>query len=232
MMTGMNHDQKAIHEKRAAAQTALLELPESGVIGLGTGSTSRFFLEALADLVRAGRQLSGVPTSDATRALAHTLGVPLLDDAGPWPAIDVTVDGADEVSDTLDLIKGGGGALTREKIVASASRRRIIIADASKRVRRLGESRAVPVEVLAFGHGETARRLAEFGPATLRRDARGELFTTDGGGRIVDVATGPIEDPAALDRALRAIAGVVETGLFVRMADLVLLGASERLTPN
>jgi ribose 5-phosphate isomerase A len=134
--------------KRAAARAALDELPEEGVVGLGSGSTSKLFIDEVGALVKAGRRLSGVPTSEASRAQAKALGIPLLADDGPW-TIDVTVDGADEVSEALDLIKGGGAAHTREKIVNRASKRNVIIVDASKLSARLGEKWSVPTEVLA-----------------------------------------------------------------------------------
>src|SRR5450432_2408763 len=152
--------------KQRAARAALELLPESGVIGLGTGSTTRFFIEAVGELVRTGRRFSGVPTSQESRALASRCGIPLLDDAGPW-SIDLCVDGADEVSDALDLIKGGGGAHTREKVVNFAAKKNAIIVDASKLSARLGEKRAVPLEVLVFAHLTTAGRLGQFGKPTL-----------------------------------------------------------------
>src|SRR6186713_2207726 len=156
--------------KRRAARAALDLLPESGVIGLGTGSTTRFFIEGVGELVRAGRKLSGVPTSQESRALATHCGIPLLDDAGPWQ-IDLCVDGADEVSETLDLIKGGGAAHTREKIVNFAAKKNAIIVDASKLSRLLGEKRAIPVEVLVFGHLTTRRALERLGQPVLRMQA-------------------------------------------------------------
>src|SRR3954467_11233313 len=137
--------------KRKAALAALAELPDGGVIGIGTGSTARLFIAALGELVAGGRRYACVPTSEASRVQARDLGIPLLSDDGPWD-IAVTVDGADEVSDALDLIKGGGGAHTREKIVSFSSRRNVIIVDASKLSTRLGERWAVPVEVLPFAH--------------------------------------------------------------------------------
>src|SRR5450432_3278853 len=152
--------------KKRAALAALQLLPEAGVLGLGTGSTTRFFIEAVGQLVREGRRFSCVPTSQQSRALAAELGIPLLDDSGPW-TIDLCVDGADEVSDALDLIKGGGAAHTREKIVNFAAKKNVIIVDASKLSARLGEKRAVPLEVLVFGHLTTAGRLGQFGKPTL-----------------------------------------------------------------
>lgn len=213
--------------KRTAAAAALAELPAEGVIGLGSGTTVRYFIEAVGALVAGGRRFTGVPTSEASRDLARAAGIPLVDDAGPW-AIDVTVDGADEIDDDLHLIKGAGGALTREKIVNQASRRNVIIADATKRSARLGERSALPIEVLAFGHATTARQLAAFGAPVLRvRD--GVPVRTDGGNPIYDVRAEPIAAPGAFDRALRAIPGVVETGLFVGRADVVLVATGARV---
>jgi ribose 5-phosphate isomerase A len=210
--------------KRSAARAAVEELPVEGIIGLGSGSTAAMFVEELALQVRAGRRrIVGVPTSEATRALAAGLGIPLLDDQGPW-AIDVNVDGADEVSATLDLIKGGGGAHAREKIVNFASKRNVVVVDASKLSTRLGEKHAVPIEVLPFAHGTTRVHLARLGAPTLRM--RGEWpVRTDAGNLLYDLAIPPTDDPARLDQSLRALPGVVETGLFVRRADVVLVAA-------
>jgi ribose 5-phosphate isomerase A len=211
--------------KRAAARAAIDELPASGIVGLGSGSTSRIFVEELAPHVRGGRNLVGVPTSESTRALAASLGIPLLGDEGPWD-IAVNVDGADEVSAALDLVKGGGAAHAREKIVNYAARRNVVIVDESKLSARLGEKWPVPVEVLPFAHGATRAHLAKLGDPVLRAKD-GATVRTDAGNLIYDLRVAPIEDPAALDRALRSIPGVVETGLFVGRADVVIVaGAS------
>jgi ribose 5-phosphate isomerase A len=211
--------------KRRAARAALEFLPESGVIGLGTGSTTRFFIEGVGELVRSGRRFSGVPTSQQSRALATQCGIPLLDDAGPW-SIDLCVDGADEVSDALDLIKGGGAAHTREKIVNYAAKLNVIIVDAAKLSRKLGEQRAIPVEVLVFAHLTTQRELLRFGKPELRlRD--GAPLTTDSGNYIYDLAVTPLRDPRALDRDLRSVPGVVETGLFCGRADWVIVAEAQ-----
>ena len=212
--------------KRAAARAALDELPAAGIIGLGTGSTTRLFIDALGEVVRASKagRYVGVPTSEASRAQASALGIPLLGDDGPWD-IAVTVDGADEVDESLHLIKGGGGAQTREKIVNYSSRRNVIIVDASKLSKRLGEKWAVPVEVLPFAHLATKEHLSRLGVAT-QRQKDGAPFRTDAGSFVYDVACGPIDDPQALDRAMRAIPGVVETGLFIARADVVLVAAA------
>jgi ribose 5-phosphate isomerase A len=219
--------------KRRAATAALAELPPDGVIGIGTGSTARLFIAALGELVASGRRYTCVPTSQASRTQARELGIPLLSDDGPWD-IAVTIDGADEVDDALDLIKGGGGAHTREKIVNFSSRRNVIIVDASKLSRRLGENWPVPVEVLAFAHLATRDHLARLGTPVLRvRD--GAPLRTDSGNPIYDLACGAIADPGALDAALRAIPGVVETGLFIGRADVVLVASEagvERRVPS
>jgi len=211
--------------KRKAALAAIAELPPDGVIGIGSGSTARLFIAALGEAIAGGRRYTCVPTSEASRTQARELGIPMLPDDGPWD-IAVTVDGADEVSDALDLIKGGGAAHTREKIVNFSSRRNVIIVDASKTSRLLGEKWAVPIEVLPFAHLATRSHLARHGVPTLRvRD--GAQVRTDAGNLIYDVACGPIAEPRVLDAALRAIPGVVETGLFVGRADVVLVaGAS------
>lgn len=207
--------------KRAAARAALDELPEAGVIGLGTGSTTRFFIDAVGEAVRAGRRYTGVPTSEASRQQATQLGIPLLSDDGPWD-IAVCVDGADEVDPQLDLIKGGGGAQTREKIVNYSARRNVIIVDGSKLSSHLGEKWAVPVEVLPFAHLATRSHLAKLGEPVLRM-AGDAPRRTDAGNLIYDVRCGVIRDPGALDRALHAIPGVVESGLFIGRADVVVV---------
>jgi ribose 5-phosphate isomerase A len=211
--------------KRAAALAAIAELPASGIIGVGTGSTVAPFIDALAKAVQAGNRYVAVATSEASRSRAQALGIEVLDDAGPWD-IAVTIDGADEVDPELNLIKGGGAAHTREKIVNYSSRRNVIIVDDSKLSSRLGEKRQVPIEVLEFGHLATANHLARLGAPALRtRD--GKPVRTDAGNLIYDLACGAIASPSALDAELHVIPGVVETGLFVGRADVVLV-AEER----
>lgn len=213
--------------KRRVARAALDELPPEGIVGLGSGTTAHAFVEEVALRVRQGLRIVGVPTSEATRTLAASLGVPLLDNDGPW-AIDVNVDGADEVSAGLDLIKGGGGALTREKIVNYASKRNVVIVDPSKLSRRLGEKHSVPIEVLTFAHRATREHLARLGTAKLRL-REGLPVHSDAGNVLYNLVVPPIEDPVALDHALRAIPGVVETGLFVGRADVVLVGDEKQV---
>lgn len=209
--------------KRTAARAALAELPDEGVIGLGTGSTTRFFIDAVGEAVKAGKKYVGVPTSEASRKQASELGIPLLSDDGPWD-IAVCVDGADEVDPNLDLVKGGGGAQTREKIVNFSARKNVIIVDGSKLSAQLGMTWSVPIEVLPFAHLATRSHLEKFGTPVLRPARSGDgPWKTDAGNLIYDVKTGPIANAATLDTQLRAIPGVVETGLFVGRADVVLV---------
>ncbi len=210
--------------KRAAAVAALEELPTDGIVGLGSGSTAHFFLEVLRDAIASGRRFVGVPTSDETRVHATALGIPLLGDEGPW-AVAVTVDGADEVNPSLDLIKGHGGAHTREKIVSAASAKTVIIVDDTKLSQQLGEQRPIPIEVLAFAHNTTSARLLRFG-RPVRRRYRGEPVRTPAGNFIYDLAVAPVSHPRTLEAELLALPGVVETGLFVARADVVLIGSS------
>ncbi|MBN9048144.1 MAG: ribose-5-phosphate isomerase RpiA [Rhizobiales bacterium] len=214
--------------KRAAAARAV-ELVSDGMrLGLGTGSTARPFVELLGERVRAGLNVVGVPTSEATREIALRVGVPLttLDET---PELDLTVDGADEIGPDLALIKGGGGALLREKIVAAASRRMVVIADQTKWVETLGRF-PLPIEVNPFGLAATRQAIARViadcglaGPMTVRSGAGGHPFVTDGGHWIVDAALGRIPDPKMLADRLLAVPGVVEHGLFVGLASMAIL---------
>jgi ribose 5-phosphate isomerase A len=210
--------------KRAAALAALSRLPEAGLIGLGSGSTAKIFIDEVGALVKTGRSFVGVPTSVGSRNQAEALGIPLAPDEGPW-AVEVCVDGADEVDEGLNLIKGGGAALLREKIVSHASRVNVIIVDESKLSRRLGEKWSVPVEVIVFGHAATAKALRAFGEPVLRAK-NGVTVTTDAGNLLYDVRCGAIEDPGALEAAMDRIPGVVETGLFVGRADVVIVAGT------
>jgi ribose 5-phosphate isomerase A len=213
--------------KRQAAERAIALVRPGMTLGLGSGTTARHFVDFLGEKVRGGLKIVGVATSEDTATQARALAIPLttLDEA---PELDLTVDGADEIDGTLRLIKGGGGALLREKIVASASRRMVVIADASKRVARLGAF-PLPVEVVPFGLAATTRRMERVfaglslgGAMTLRR--RGdEIFITDGGHYIVDCAFGAIADPDALAQALAFIPGVVDHGLFIGLASAAVI---------
>ena len=210
--------------KRRAALEALNLLPAAGVVGLGTGSSASIFIYGVARALRAGKRLSCVPTSERSRQQALSLNIPLLGDSGPWN-IDLCVDGADEVSEDLDLIKGGGGSHLREKIVNQSSHYNVIVVDESKLSPRLGHRWPVPVEVVGFGHAATAQSLRKFGEVSLReKDA--ELWLTDNGNVVYDVRVSPIDNPGQLDADLRRIPGVVETGLFVARVDLLIIGTA------
>ncbi len=225
----MNSPQDAIEirddEKQRAARAAV-ELVESGnVVGLGSGSTATFVVRFLAERVRDGLKIVGIPTSLRTKQLAEQLGIPLttLDEC---QQIDITLDGADEIDPQLNLIKGGGGALLREKIIASASRRFIIIADSSKQVEHLGKF-PLPVEVIPFAQTLISSRIAALGAhVALRRYAYDNAFVTDEGHYILDCTFGEIADPAALAGKLRAMPGVVEHGLFIAMAEMAVVARS------
>lgn len=214
--------------KQQAAEAAMLHVEPGMKLGLGTGSTAAKFVALLGAKVKAGLDVVCVPTSEATRAQAAALGIPLstLDET---PYLDLTVDGADEIDAELRLIKGGGGALLREKIVAVASQRVIIIADHTKRVETLGKF-PLPVEVVQFGVNATKDMVESLaadcgceGPITLRQGADGKPFITDNGNYILDCAFGAIEDPDELEDALKLIPGVVENGLFIGIADLGII---------
>jgi len=213
--------------KRAAALAALAEVADGMVLGLGTGSTVRYAILALGEGIRAGRyrDLVGVATSRATARLAEEAGVPLVE-LGP-EGVDLAIDGADEVGPGLALIKGGGGALLGEKIVEHAARRFVVVADHTKRVARLGERFALPVEIVPFGHRRTLRELAALGgEVRLRRDGD-RPYRSDHGHYIADLAIGPIAEPRVLADRLAAIPGVVEHGLFLGMADAAYLAGPE-----
>jgi ribose 5-phosphate isomerase A len=210
--------------KRAAAEAAVALVEDGMVVGLGTGSTAAFAVEALARRHRQGLRFVGIPTSERTAAHAADAGIPLTSFA-EHRQIDLTIDGADEVErGTLNLIKGLGGALLREKIVAAASRRLAIIVDGAKLVDRLGTRAPVPVEIVAFGLEATGAALEVLGASTqMRRSAAGEAFVTDGGNRILDCSFGPIADPARLEERIGRVVGVVESGLFISRADPVFV---------
>jgi ribose 5-phosphate isomerase A len=220
--------------KRAAAERAAALVCDGMRVGLGTGSTASYFVSLLAERVRRGLSVVGVPTSEATRLQAEREGVPLttLDET---PELDLTVDGADELDDKLRLIKGGGGALLREKIVAAASRRMIVIADGSKHVDELGRF-PLPIEVVPFGLAATRRaveavlrKLGAPGELRLRSAADGTPYVTDGGHLILDAHLGRIAAPESLAAALAAVPGVVEHGLFLGLATGAVLATEKGL---
>jgi ribose 5-phosphate isomerase A len=211
------------HLKRAAAARAI-EFVESGMIlGLGTGSTAAFVVEQLAERIARGLAVVAIPTSERTADMARRLGIPLASFA-EHHRIDLAIDGADEVQrSTLDLIKGRGGALLREKIVAAASARFIVVVDQEKLVDRLGEHNSVPVEVVRFGWQATAAALAKLGAEPELRQAIEGPFVTDGGNFILDCRFGPIDDPPQTEGLIKMTVGVVENGLFIGRSSAVIV---------
>jgi ribose 5-phosphate isomerase A len=216
--------------KRAAAEAALGEVRPGMRLGLGTGSTARYFVDLLGAQVHRGLEVLCVPTSEATAAQAASLGIP-LSDLETLDRLDLTVDGADEIDPRRNLIKGGGGALLREKIVAAASDRMIVIADSAKQVEALGRF-PLPIEVNRFGLGATQRAIAAVmerhgaqGALELRQ-RNGAAFVTDGGHLILDAFFGRISSPEALSQDLHSIPGVVEHGLFIGLCSKAYVATS------
>lgn len=219
-----NNDQ----EKEAAARASLRYVKDGQVVGLGTGSTAAHFIKLLGEEVKRGLRVRGIPTSDRSRELAQSLGIPLttLDEC---QEIAVTVDGADEVDPKLRLIKGGGGALLREKIIASATKQQVIVADASKQVQKLGKF-PLPVEVIRFAQALVKKRIAALGAdVQLRMGKDGSPFVTDEHNHILDCRFGEIEDPDGLARELSDMPGVVEHGLFIGLASVVLFARGSEI---
>lgn len=212
--------------KRNAAEASLRFVKPGMILGLGTGSTCRHVLEGIARMVREGADLRGVPTSLATAEAARLLGIPLTS-LEEHPEVDVAIDGADEVDPRLDLIKGLGGALFREKIVAAAARLFVVVVDESKLVPRLGTKAPVPVEVHPFGWKSVARHLADLGASADLRQREGEHARTDNGNYILDARFSSLRSPAKLAADLQAIPGVVAHGLFLDLADVVLVGGAK-----
>jgi ribose 5-phosphate isomerase A len=231
----MASDPKSIDlEKAAAARSSLRFVHDGNIVGLGTGSTAAYAVRFLGEQVRAGLKIRGIPTSVQTRDLAASLGIPLttFDEIKPMglQPIDVTIDGADQFDAQLRLIKGGGGALLREKVIASASKQVVIIADSSKEVAVLGKF-PLPVEVIAFAEPLIAARITALGATVkLRKDATGNPFVSDEGHHILDCSFGQIPDPPALARTLSDMPGIVEHGLFIDLATVVLVAKGENVT--
>ena len=215
-------------EKQATARASLKFIEDGQVVGLGSGSTATFFVQFLGERVRAGLNIRGVPTSIRTQRLAEECGIPLvtLDQVA---SIDVAVDGADEFDPKLCLTKGGGGALLREKIIASAAKKFVVVTDSSKQVPILGKF-PLPVEVIPFAETLLTRRISALGAAvTLRKGTDGAPYRTDEGHHILDCKFGQIPDPPALARTLSDMPGIVEHGLFINMASVVLMAKGDRI---
>ena len=215
-------------EKQVAARAAAQLVDEGDIVGLGSGSTAEYAVRFLAERVREGLKIVGIPTSQQTKHLAEQLGIPLTT-LEEHPQIDIDIDGADEIDPQLNLIKGGGGAFLREKIVASVSRRFVVIAESSKQVKRLGKF-PLPVEVVPFAQSLIKQRIEDLGAkVSLRSYAYGNPYVTDEGHHILDCSFGEIPDPPALAARLCGIPGVVEHGLFIGMAEMALIGKDGRV---
>jgi ribose 5-phosphate isomerase A len=208
--------------KRQAAIAALDEIRDGMIVGLGTGSTASHFIRELGVRVKGGLRVLGIPTSEASRMLAGEVGVSLTT-LKNHPEIDVTVDGADEVSPELDLIKGLGGALVREKIVAHASKRVIIVVDDSKMVDKLGKRAPIPVEVVPFAVDSVMLQLVRWNGSVKIREREGRPFVSDNGNLIVDWQFGVIDQPPAVEMKLKSITGVVDSGIFAKVAAKVIV---------
>jgi ribose 5-phosphate isomerase A len=211
------------NEKELAGRAAAKLVRDGDIVGLGTGSTAYFAVIALGERVKAGLKMTGIPTSIATAELARKVGIPLTT-LDQHPAIDIDIDGADEVDPHLNLIKGGGGALLREKVIAAASKKFIVVADSAKVVPMLGKF-PLPVEIIAFARAVVEPKIARLGASIkMRTRPDGSPYLTDNGNPILDCSFGKIEDPSALARALTNIPGVVEHGLFIGLASKALVG--------
>lgn len=213
--------------KKAAAHKAIEFIRDGMVVGLGTGSTAKHLLVALGEQVRAGRKLRGVATSQETAALARESGIPLIDTENRWE-IDAALDGADQVDPDFNLIKGGGGALLKEKIVVASAKQFIVMIDHTKQVPVLGGSFPLPIEVIPFGWGSTARKIEALTKSrVVLRERNGVPFKTEAGHLIVDVHIDRIDRPGELETALNLIPGVVETGLFVGRTNVLIVGTPQ-----
>ena len=219
----MTHDL----EKEAAARASMRFVSDGYIVGLGSGSTAAHVIQLLGERVRTGLKILAIPTSNRTRELASSLGIPMttFDEV---QEIDVTIDGADEFDKELSLIKGGGGALLHEKVVAWASRQLVIVTDSSKQVATLG-SFPVPIEVIGFAEPLVKKRVEALGAAVTLRESNGAPFVTDEGHHILDCSFGRIPEPKALARALSDMPGIVEHGLFVGMASVVLTASGNEV---
>lgn len=214
-------------EKRQSALKATEFVRDGMVVGLGTGTTSKHLILALGARVRAGLKIQAVPTSHDTAALARQSGIPLIESDNAW-MIDVAIDGADQVDPKLNLVKGGGGALLKEKIVAAAAKQFIVMVDHTKLVPGLGGSFPLPIEVVQFGWGSTARNIEQVsGGKAVLRERNGTVFQTEAGHVILDLHMPKIDDPATLEIELNQIPGIVETGLFIGRTSILIVGHAQ-----
>lgn len=208
-------------EKQTAARAAADLVEPGSVVGLGSGSTATWAIRFLGERIRGGLKIVGIPTSQNTKQLAEELGIPLAT-LDQHPQLDIDIDGADEIDPQLNLIKGGGGALLREKIIASASRRFVVVGDSAKQVAHLGRF-PLPVEVIPFAQSVISKQIEALGAKVALRGG-GDPFVTDEGHHILDCTFGEILDPPGLSAKLKSIPGVVEHGLFIAMAEMALIG--------
>jgi ribose 5-phosphate isomerase A len=209
-------------ERKNAAYEAVKYIRQNDIVGLGTGSTAIYAIQRIAEMVKAGLKIKGVPTSEKSALLATQLGIELID-INEITTIDVTIDGADEFNNSRQLIKGGGGALFREKIVASLSTKEIIIADSAKYVKQLGKFK-VPVEVVPLAFNYVQQELTKHGGTGKLRENEHVPFITDNGNYIIDADFGLISDPASLSKTLNQIDGILAHGLFINLATIVIMG--------
>jgi ribose 5-phosphate isomerase A len=213
--------------KKRAAERAVEFVKDGQLIGLGTGSTTLFALQALGKKVREGMKIVGVPTSKHTETIAREFGIPLTD-LNQVEKLDIVIDGADEVDNDFNMIKGGGGALTREKLVAISANLKINVVDQNKLVTRLGKGFAVPVEVLPFAWSLSARFLKKLNCEPKLREKDGRVFATDNDNYILDCKFNEIEDVASLEKSMKLVPGVLECGLFVGICDVIIIGFDDQ----
>ncbi|GAB6053484.1 ribose 5-phosphate isomerase A [Magnetospira thiophila] len=214
-------------EKKLAGQAAAALVQDGMLVGLGTGSTVNYFLHSLGLRVKDGLKIKGLPTSERTAALCHELGIELIDFASV-DKLDMAIDGADEIDGDFQMIKGGGGALLREKVVASAADHVVIMVDASKRVKTLGQF-PLPVEIIKFGHQQVERRIQEMGIPYAMRLVEGQPYVTDNGNYILDCQMDSITDPRALNAQLNGITGVVDNGLFIDLCHTLVVATGDQV---
>ena len=216
--------------KKLAGEKAVEHINDGMIVGLGTGSTVKYSLKKLGELVRDGLDIKGIPTSINTKRIAKQENIPLTT-LEENPELDITIDGADEVDSFLNLIKGGGGALTREKIIAFNSKKVIIVVDDSKIVKALGIDFPLPVEIIKYGWTATKKRLEEFDcTVELRKIMENEPYITDNGNYILDCEFERIDDPEQLEIDINSIPGVVENGLFIGLVDEVIVGGKQGIS--
>lgn len=212
--------------KRIAAEKSVERVENGMIVGLGTGSTVEYAIKKLGERINTGLKIEGIPTSLKTKKLALQHNIPLVD-LNDYPEIDLTIDGADEVDSHLNLIKGGGGALTREKIVAYHSKKEIIVIDETKVVKKLGIGFPVPVEVTKFGWKATKKSLEELSCTIELRTIMDEVYITDNSNYILDCDFGKIDEPETLEKEINSIPGVIENGLFIDLVDEVIVGSKQ-----